>query len=98
MNITDNLIIKIKVKCGIHSAVNAYDPEIEDYINDCIEEMKDSGVLESIIVSESEQVLTAISCYVKAFIGNDRTNTDKYLSLYRNKVFRLSLKEADTIV
>lgn len=33
-----------------------------------------------------------LTLYVKAYIGNDRTDTEKYLDLYQKKVFRLTLE------
>ena len=41
---------------------------------------------------EDPQIMTAVSCYVKAYLGDDRTDTEKYLDLYRKKVFRLTLE------
>ena len=52
-----------------------------------------SGVPQNIAKSADHQgVLTAVSLYVKAYLGNDRTDTEKYLDLYRKKVFRLTLE------
>lgn len=42
-----------------------------------------------------ERVLTAVSCYVMAYLGTDRSDTNRYLDLYRKKVFRLTLNEED---
>ena len=36
--------------------------------------------------------VTAATLYVKAYIGDDRTDTEKYLDLYRKKVFRLTME------
>lgn len=80
----------IKKRCGI--SVGVYDAEIRDYINDCTEEMIASGVPPDMIEAENSQVLTAVTLYVKAYLGNDRSDTEKYLDLYRKKVFRLTLE------
>lgn len=84
------LLEKVKGRCGIAQNITVYDEEIEDYINDCMNDMAGSGVPESVI-KDSDSILTAVTLYVKAYLGNDRSDTDKYLELYRNKVFRMTL-------
>lgn len=86
------MLEQIKQRCGIAYSVVAYDIEIEDYINECIEDLISSGVPENIAKSDNPAVITAITLYVKALIGDDRTDTQKYLELYRQKVFRLTLE------
>lgn len=87
----------IKFRCGIGAQVKTYDDDIKIYIEDCRMDMIASGVPEHIVetkeAEEREDVLTAITLYVKAYIGNDRTDTEKYLDLYRKKIFRLTLEE-----
>lgn len=84
----------IKKRCGI--LVNVYDDDIKAYIADCREDMIAAGVPEELFPeSESDisnQVITAVTLYVKAYLGNDRSDTEKYLDLYRKKVFRLTLE------
>lgn len=86
------MLERIKQRCGIAYSVTSYDIEIEDYINECIEDLISSGVPENIAKSDDPAVITAITLYVKALIGDDRTDTQKYLELYRRKVFRLTLE------
>lgn len=83
----------IKKRCGIAGAIKIYDEEIKGYIEDCKEDLLDSGVHSSLIETECEGVITAITLYVKANIGNDRTDTEKYMKMYQKKVFRLTLKD-----
>lgn len=85
------MLEKIKERCGIAKAVAVFDSDINLYIEDCKADMAASGVDQSIIDEENAQVLTAVTLYVKAYLGNDRTDTEKYLDLYRKKVFRLTL-------
>lgn len=86
----------IKQRCGIAQGITVYDEDIQMYIKDCEQDMIASGVPESLIKKKThEGVTTAVTFYVKAFLGNDRTDTDKYMELYRKKVFRLSLEEED---
>ncbi|CUO13435.1 hypothetical protein EAI89_06815 [Eubacterium sp. am_0171] len=92
------MINLIKKRCGISENVKIYDNDIEMYIKDCIQDMISSGVSKTIAESEEDAaVLTAITLYVSAYLGIDRTDTEKYLDLYRKKVFRLTL-EGDKIV
>lgn len=52
-----------------------------------------SGVPEQIVKRGGPEVVTAVTFYVKAYLGDDRTDTEKYLDLYRKKVFRLTLED-----
>ena len=73
-----------------------YNEDISVYIEDALEDMKTSGVPD--ITSEDTdypRVLTAVTLYVKAYLGNDRSDTRMYLDLYRKKVFRMTLEGSD---
>lgn len=83
----------IKQRIGIASFVTVYDYDIDLYVRDCIMDMRDSGVPEETLAREDPRVVTAVTLYVKAHIGNDRSDTNRYLSLYRQKVSRLILDE-----
>lgn len=88
------ILEKIKKRCGIAAAIKIYDEEIESYIEDCKEDMLASGVDKTIIEENRASVLTAITFYVKANLDIDKTiDPEKYMNLYREKVFRLSLEE-----
>lgn len=87
------MLEKIKKRCGIAASITVYDDEIEDYIEECKEDMIASGVDKSLIDAEKKAVITATAFYVKANLGDDRSDTDKYMELYRNKVFRLTLED-----
>lgn len=90
----------VKSRCGIVESVTVYDVDIDLYIKDCLADLSASGVPKRLIESaaECEGIITAVSLYVKAYLGNDRADTEKYLKLYRDKVFRLSLEEGDVDV
>ena len=45
---------------------------------------------------QDDRVVTAATLYVKANLGNDRADTEKYMELYRQKVFRLTLDPEDS--
>ena len=83
----------IKQRIGIASSVTVYDYDIDLYVRDCIMDMRDSGVPEETLAREDPRVVTAVTLYVKAHIGNDRSDKSRYLSLYRQKVSRLILDE-----
>lgn len=87
----------VKSRCGIAKGIAVYDEEIQGYIDDCLEDMRASGVPDRLLKAENpdQRTLTAVTLYVKAYLGNDRADTDKYLDLYRKKVFRLTLEEEE---
>ncbi len=87
------MLDKIKSRCGIASQITVYDAEIKDYISDALDDMRASGVCENVIEGQTPGVLTAVTMYVKAYIGDDRSDTERYLDLYRKKVSRLTLIE-----
>lgn len=97
MNIKEEKFNLIKKRCGIAGGITAYDEDLKGYIQDSIDDMLSSGVPELVLENEEvrghEGAITAIVLYVKAYLGNDRTDTEKYLDLYRKKVSRLALEE-----
>lgn len=86
---------QIKDRLGIPEDVDAYDTDLNYYLEDAFSDMKASGVPESLLTTDTidAQVLTAATLYVRAYIGDDRSDTEKYLDLYRKKVFRLTLED-----
>ncbi|QNM07173.1 phage head-tail connector protein [Wansuia hejianensis] len=89
------MLQEVKMRCGIPPEITVYDEEIEMYIKDAMEDMRASGVPEWLLDTGKlhPQTQTAVTLYVKAYLGNDRTDTDKYLDLYRKRVFRLTLED-----
>ena len=81
----------VKKRVGIAKNTTVYDDDIKSYLADCEQDMLDSGVPKRTIDSEDDRVATAATLYVKANLGNDRSDTEKYMNLYRQKVFRLTL-------
>ena len=76
----------IKRRLGIAENVTVYDDDIKSYLADCEQDMLDSGVPKKDNESEDDRVVTAATLYVKANLGNDRSDTEKYMNLYRQKV------------
>lgn len=91
------MLDKIKQMCGIAKEVTVYDNELVGYIADALIDMIHSGVPPDIANENTEdpRVLTAVALYVKTYLANDRTDTDKYQRLYREKVFRMTLEGDD---
>ena len=85
----------VKSRCGIPEEIDIYDTDIRIYINDCLADMKASGVPEKLLDMNGidPQVATAVTLYVKAYLGDDRSDTETYLKLYRRKVFRLTMED-----
>lgn len=81
----------VKKRLGIADNVSVYDDDIKSYLADCEQDMLDSGVPKKTIDYQDDRVVTAATLYVKANLGNDRADTEKYMELYRQKVFRLTL-------
>ena len=94
------MLTAVKKRCGIAEGITVYDEEIAAYLDDCEQDLKASGVTEAVLQAEEHrnQILTAVTLYVKAYLGNDRTDTEKYMDLYRKKVFRLALEGDDGLV
>ena len=96
-----NLLDQVKTRCGIPTSITTYDTEYQDLINDCIEEMKTAGVPDSLLsfdTSVNPRVLTCIVLYVKSYRGDDRSDTEKYLSMFHRKVFKLSLEPVQEVL
>lgn len=81
----------VKKRLGIADNVSVYDDDIKSYLADCKQDMLDSGVPKKTVDYQDDRVVTAATLYVKANLGNDRADTEKYMELYRQKVFRLTL-------
>lgn len=91
------MLEKIKKRCGIAEGINVYNDDISVYIEDALEDMKTSGVPPDILKKDADdpRVLTAVTLYVKAYLGNDRSDTRMYLICIRKKVFRMTLEGSD---
>lgn len=94
-----NMLNQVKTRCGIPTSVTAYDVEYQDLINDCIEEMRTAGVPAKLLSSDNvnPRVLTCIVLYIKAYRGDDRSDTEKYLEMFHKKVFKLSLEPVSEV-
>ena len=95
-----DMLAKIKERCGIPASVTVYDSEYQSLIDDCMEEMRTAGVPAKLLSSDNvnQRVLTCIVLYIKAYRGDDRSDTEKYLEMYHKKVFKLSLEPVQEVI
>lgn len=94
------MLESVKARCGIPASVTVYDSEYQSLIDDCVEEMRTAGVPASLLSSDNvnQRVLTCIVLYVKSMRGDDRSDTEKYMDMYRKKVFKLSLEPVQEVL
>ena len=95
--ISNGLFQSVKKRCGIPEQVTVYDEsEIKPLIQDCLEDMLTAGVpawiMEDNDTETNPRVLTCITLYVQGMRGQDRTETNRYISLYRRKLHKLMLE------
>lgn len=93
------MLESVKARCGIPASVTAYDDEYTGLIEDAKEEMRTAGVPAVLLsdTSNNPRVLTCITLYIKAYRGDDRTDTEKYIEMFHKKVFKLSLEPVEVI-
>lgn len=100
------MLDEIRRKCGIASSIKTYDKDITELINDCLYDMKTAGVPTDVIPDQIDdtdastdgidpRILNTIALYVRAYLGDDRSDTDKYLQMYHARVFKLSLLSSE---
>lgn len=92
----------IKSRLGIDAAVTVYDEELASLIKAAADDILAAGVPSSLVgdpeaayAGADDRVIMCMVFFIKASYGDDRTNTDKYMDLYRRMVFRLMLEEGD---
>ncbi len=88
------MLNKIKKRCGIHESVTIYDDEILDLIASATHEMIQSGISIGNVTAANAMAVNAVACYVKAYLGDDRSDTATYLEMFRDKTVRLVLDES----
>ena len=92
----------IKTRIGYETSITAYDDEIKDLMESAVMDMLTAGVPEDMFeytapqgqtVTIDKRILNAIALYVQAYIEQDRSDTNRYTSLYKRIVFKLSLED-----
>lgn len=87
------MLEEIKRRCYITSSL--YDEEIESLIEACKCDLRDAGIKKTMLDTNKNvdgQILNCVTNYVKAYRGNDRTDTDKYLLMYESLKNKISLQ------
>ena len=87
---------KIKTRAGYSEALTAFDEEIRDAIEAAVTKMLAAGVPEDLFVAKDpidKRIIIAITSYVNAYCGQDRTDTNKYLKLFSDGVKNLQLED-----
>ena len=85
----------IKIRSGYEIDVTAYDDEIRDLVEAAVMDMLTAGVPEDLFVTHNidKRLLNALALYVQAYIEQDRSDTNRYQTLYKRTVFKLSLED-----
>ena len=90
------LLDDVKMRIGISQDITDYDSDIVNCIEDARCDMIASGVSENLFVgSQQARAVTAIALYCQAFMGDDRSNSDRYMDMYRKRVARLALESTE---
>lgn len=84
----------IKSRCYIISSI--YDEEIKSLISAGILDCVTAGIREDVFDEKKDNsydslALNCITNYVKAYRGNDRVDTDKYIKMYESLRDKMSL-------
>ena len=91
----DAWLASVKIRAGYDIEVTAFDTEISDLMESAVMDMLTSGVPEDLFVTENldKRILNALALYVQGYIEQDRTDTNRYMNLYKRSVFKLSLED-----
>ena len=86
------MLEKVKKRCYINSKV--FDDEIASLIAACIKDLEGVGIKKNLFSASKndDQILNCVVNYVKAYRGNDRTDTEKYLEMYNSLKNKLSMQ------
>ena len=77
------------VRLALRRATQAYDPEIQLLINDCLRELKGLGIVETDFGEVTDpQIQTAVVAYCKWKFG-ENPDADRWERIYRDKVEKL---------
>lgn len=87
------LLTMIKERLGIGAGITVYDSELTSLISAARSDIIASGVPSELVDSNDDRVLLAITAFVKANYGDDRSNTTRYTQIYQTMVFRLCQEE-----
>ena len=95
----------IKSRLGIDSAVTVYDAELTSLIAAAIADIQAAGVPEDLLGKSEDpekagvvddRVKMAVTAFIRATYGDDRTSVTRYNQMYQSMVFRLCQEEGGT--
>lgn len=86
-------LASVKQRAGYD--IDDYDNEVKDLMESAVMDMLTAGVPEDLFVTEDidKRILNALALYVQAFIEQDRSDTNRYQTLYKRVAFKLSLED-----
>ena len=91
------MLDEVKSRLGIDSGITVYDSELESLIYAALADMAASGVPPDMLNYDAEdpdgRVLLCVTAYVRAYYGDDRSDTNRYTQIYRETTFRLCQEE-----
>lgn len=89
------MLDEIKRRLGIDSAVMVYDSELESLIAAAAADMKAAGVPADLLEADpsDDRALLCITSFVRGHYGEDRSDTNRYLQIFREMTFRLCQEE-----
>ena len=98
----DTYLASVKAHAGYMEEITAFDGEIRDLMGSAVMDMLTAGVPADMFdvedsngeeIRADDRILLAVSCYVQAYIGQDRSDTNRYLNLYKSNVRKLSTED-----
>lgn len=78
------------VKMALRITTDAFDVEILQYIEDCLDELRMLGVYRDELAND-RQITSAVIFYCKAHFGSADAESDRWERMYRNKVTQLMI-------
>lgn len=83
------------VKLALRIASNAFDSEIQLYIDSCLSEMRALGVVGAVITSSDPQIKESVIAYCKWKFGNNEDKAD-WERIYHVKLAQLKTMTGHT--
>lgn len=84
----------VKARAG-YAEVDAFDGEITELMSSAVMDMLTAGVPADMFEDDpiDARIINAMAMYVLAYIEQDRSDTNRYLTLYKRLTFKLSLED-----
>ena len=94
-DVVNTIFASVKTRAGYEAEITVFDGEIMELMSSAVMDMLTAGVPAGIFTDDpiDARIITAIVSYVQAFIGQDRSDTNRYLKLYRDILHKLMLED-----